>query len=125
MRENTKAVGCISYISHKDAPGGSEKGLISPELIYLFDLELPSDVICKQNDEEVKEFYLMGVEEIKESLGKGEWKTNSACVMIDFFVRHGAITPEGERDFAEIVARLHRRLPLPTSPAAAGGKNGL
>jgi 8-oxo-dGTP pyrophosphatase MutT (NUDIX family) len=117
VRENTKAVGCISYVSHKDAPGGSEKGLISPELIYVFDLELPAGVICKQNDDEVKEFYLMGVEEVKEKMKRGEFKTNSACVMIDFFVRHGVITPEGERDFAEIVARLHRRLPLPTGPA--------
>lgn len=71
VRETTKAVGCISYVSHKDAPGGSEKGLISPELIYVFDLELPADVICKQNDEEVKEFYLMDVEEVKVALEKG------------------------------------------------------
>jgi 8-oxo-dGTP pyrophosphatase MutT (NUDIX family) len=116
VKEKAKAVGCVSYVSHKDAPGNSEKGLFAPDIVYVYDLELDGDsgVVCKKCDEEVEEFYLMGVEEVKESLGSGEWKTNSACVMIDFFVRHGVIAPEG--DYAEIVARVHRRLPFPTSP---------
>ncbi|TVY59098.1 Uncharacterized protein LSUE1_G008520, partial [Lachnellula suecica] len=65
VRENAKAVGCLSYISHKDGggvKGEGEKGLFSPELIYVYDLELPADVLCRQCDDEVKEFYLMDVE---------------------------------------------------------------
>ncbi|TVY32916.1 Uncharacterized protein LOCC1_G008249 [Lachnellula occidentalis] len=115
VREDAKSVGCLSYISHKDAPGDSEKGLFSPELIYCFDLEVAPDVVCKQCDDEVKEFYLMGVQEVKRALQRGEFKTNSACVMIDFFIRHGVVTPEDEKDYPEIMARLHRRLPFPTS----------
>ncbi|TVY36097.1 Uncharacterized protein LSUB1_G004643 [Lachnellula subtilissima] len=99
VRSNAKSVGCLSYISHRDAPGDSEKGLFSPELIYCFDLEVAPDVICKQCDDEVKEFYLMGVQEVKDALARGEFKTNSACVMIDFFIRHGVLTPEEKVSF--------------------------
>jgi hypothetical protein len=50
------------------------------------------------------------VEEVKTALLRGEFKLNSAIVVIDFFVRHGVITAENERDHVEIVCRLHRRL---------------
>jgi len=115
VRKNAKAVGCMSYIGLNDAKGGGERGLVSPDVIYLYDLELPESTVCRQNDDEVKDFSLMTIEEVKEGLARAEFKKNSALVMIDFFIRHGIITPENEKHYAEIVARLHRRLPLPTS----------
>lgn len=118
VRRDAKAVGCISYLGIKDAKNGGdsgEEGLFAPDCVYLFDLEVEEGVVCKQNDEEVEKFMLMGVDEVKEALQRGEFKTNSALVMIDFFLRHGVIKEEEERDYAEIVARLHRRLPLPTT----------
>jgi 8-oxo-dGTP pyrophosphatase MutT (NUDIX family) len=114
VRNEAKAAGCLSYIAENNVRGGGEVGLIAPNIIYVYDLELGEDVVCRQNDEEVKEFNLMSVEEAKEGLAGGEFKTNSALVMIDFFLRYGIITAEGEKSYAEIVARLHRRLPLPT-----------
>lgn len=117
VRKNAKAVGCTSYIGLNDVRGGGETGLIGPDIMYLYDLELPEDVICKQNDEEVKYFSLMTVDEVKQGLAAGEFKKNSALVMIEFFVRHGVITAENEQHYPEIVARLHRRLPLPIAPA--------
>lgn len=57
----------------------------------------------------------MTIDEVKAALATSEFKTNSALVMIDFFIRHGIITAENEEHYAEIVARLHRKLPLPTS----------
>jgi 8-oxo-dGTP pyrophosphatase MutT (NUDIX family) len=116
VRNHAKAVGCISYIGLNDSRGGGEAGLISPDIMYLYDLELPEDVICRQNDEEVKEFSLMAITEVKEFLARAEFKKNSALVMIDFFIRHGIITSEEEEHYGEILSRLHRRLPLPTSP---------
>lgn len=115
VRKNAKAVGCISYIGLNDPKGGGETGLIAPDIMYVYDLELPEDFICKQNDSEVKEFLLMAVDEIKDWLAKGEFKKNSALVMIDFFVRHGIIKREEEKYYDEILARLHRKLPLPTA----------
>lgn len=116
VRAKTKACGCITYVGQTDARGNGEQGLVSSDLIYIYDLELPENVICRQNDEEVKEFSLMTIDEVKQGLRGGDFKTNSALVMIDFFVRHGIIKPEDEKHYAEIVARLHRKLPLPTAP---------
>ena len=116
VRRETVATGCLTYVGLNDAAGGGELGLICPTIIYVYDLEVGEDVTCHQNDDEVKEFYLLSVDEVNEALFKGEFKTNSAVIMIDFFVRHGIITAENEKDYAEIVARMHRRLPLPTAP---------
>jgi hypothetical protein len=55
------------------------------------------------------------VSAIKEALSRGEFKPNCAIIMIDFFVRHGILTPENEPDYLEIVARLHRRMEHPTA----------
>jgi 8-oxo-dGTP pyrophosphatase MutT (NUDIX family) len=119
VRKEAKACGCVSYVGVKDVKNGGdsgETGLIAPDIVYVYDLELGEDVVCRQNDEEVKEFNLMSVEEVKETLSMEEFKTNSALVMIDFLLRHGVIKAEEEKNYAEIVARLHRRLPLPTAP---------
>ncbi|KUJ11145.1 uncharacterized protein LY89DRAFT_654865 [Mollisia scopiformis] len=121
VRKNAVVCGCISYVGLNDARGGGEMGLIVPDIIYVYDLELPADIICQQNDEEVKEFTLMSIDEVKEGLARSEFKTNSAIVMIDFFLRHGIITVEDEPNYAEIVARIHRRLPLPTGPSKIVG----
>ncbi|KAG4437682.1 hypothetical protein IFR05_006844 [Cadophora sp. M221] len=115
VRKETKACGCITYVGLTDPRGNGEQGLLSSDLVYVYDLELPEGVTCRQNDEEVKEFNLMSIEEVKRGLADGEFKTNSALVMIDFFIRHGIIKSEEEKHYAEIMARLHRKLPLPTA----------
>jgi len=116
VREQMVHCGCVSYVGLNDRGGGGEAGLIAADIMYVYDLEVPEHVICKRNDEEVKEFYLMTIDEVKKGLANAEFKTNSAIVMIDFFIRHGIITAENEPNYAEIIARLHRRLPLPTGP---------
>lgn len=120
VRKKAKAVGCITYVGIKDVKNGGdsgEVGLFAPDCVYVFDLELDDGTVCKQNDEEVEKFMLMDVEDVKNALGRGEFKTNSALVMIDFFLRHGVIKEEEEKNYTEIMARLHRRLPLPTAGA--------
>ncbi len=116
VRSGVKACGCLSYIGLNVTGDAGTKGLLAPDIIYVYDLEVAETVTCRQNDDEVKEFSLMDVEEVKERLSKGEFKTNSAVVMIDFFVRHGIITAESEKYYAEIVARMHRKLPFPQTP---------
>jgi 8-oxo-dGTP pyrophosphatase MutT (NUDIX family) len=106
VRKEAVHCGCLSYVGLTEPKCGSETGLIAPDVIYVYDLELPEDTNCRQNDEEVKEFYLMTIDEVKEGLTSAEFKTNSALVMIDFFIRHGIITAENEKDYAEIIARL-------------------
>lgn len=115
VRENAHSCGVLSYITKRESRGGGEEGLVSPDLIYIYDLEVQPDVILKPGDDEVGEFLLMDLDEVREALATREWKTNSVVVMIDFLMRHGAITPEEEKDYAELSARMHRRLPFPTT----------
>ncbi|KAG4418707.1 hypothetical protein IFR04_008152 [Cadophora malorum] len=113
VRKGVKAHGTVTYCYIREARAGGETGLVQPECQYIYDLELPRDVVCKPNDSEVEEFYLWTVEEIQEALKRGEFKPNCSLVMLDFFVRWGVLTKENEKDYEEIVRRLHRDLEFP------------
>lgn len=114
VRSKAKACGTVTYWYIRDERAGGETGLMQPECQYIYDLELPEDVIPKPGDDEVEEFYLWSVDEVQEAMKKGEFKPNCAMVALDFFVRHGVLTPEKEKDYIEIVSRLHRGLEFPT-----------
>ncbi len=81
----------------------------------MYDLKLDPSVIPKPCDNEVEEFNLLSVSEVKEALARGEFKPNCSIIMIDFFIRHGILTAENEPDYLDIVARLHRRMEHPTA----------
>lgn len=114
IREKAQCRGVISHmnVTGSDFPG--EKGLVTPDYVYVYDIELPADVIPKPHDDEVNGFTLMTVEELKVALLREEFKPDSAAVLVEFLVRHGVITPDNEPDFVEISMRLHRRLPFRT-----------
>ncbi len=114
VRSRVKAAGCVTYFYIRNEKAGGGTRLLQPECEYVYDLELPEDVVPKPGDDEVEEFYLWTVNEVKEAMAKGEFKPNCAAVMIDFFIRHGIITAENEKDFIELNARLHRRFEFPT-----------
>jgi 8-oxo-dGTP pyrophosphatase MutT (NUDIX family) len=116
IKEKLHSAGILTYVTTYNSPKRRETDMISPEVLYLYDLELPADVVLKPQDDEVERFYLMDVDEVKEAMARSEFKTNSAVVMIDFFVRHGIITAENEPDYVTIISRMHRRLPVATAP---------
>ena len=115
MRNNAKETGTITYIYITDERAGGEPGWIYPECQWVYDLELPADgsITPCPKDGEVESFSLRTVEEIQEQLAQGLWKPNCAMIMLDFFVRHGILTPENEPDYDEIRARAHRFIPFP------------
>ncbi|KAL4887610.1 NUDIX hydrolase domain-like protein [Aspergillus karnatakaensis] len=115
VRANATAVGCVSYTYVRDNRAGGETDLVQPEVEYVYDIKLPVDVIPKPNDTEVEEFCPLTVEETQNALANGEFKPNCAVVLIDFFLRHGILTAENEKDFLEIITRIHRRLDFPTA----------
>lgn len=115
VRAATLASGCVTYVHVRDARAGGEMGLLQPEVEFVYDLQLDPSVVPQPGDNEVEEFMLLSVTEVQEALAQGEFKPNCAIIMIDFFVRHGILTPENEPDYLEIVARLHRRLEYPTA----------
>ncbi|KAI9879118.1 MAG: hypothetical protein M1830_009505 [Pleopsidium flavum] len=115
VRKGAKAAGTMTYFYVRDERAGGETELLQPECQYVYDLEVGEDITPKPGDNEVEDFYLWTVEEIQAALAKGEFKPNCALVLLDFFIRHGILTQANEKDYIEIVARLHRRLEFPTA----------
>lgn len=113
VRKNVKPCGAVTYLCESGSGSGGEFGLMVPDVLYVFDLEVAQDVILKPQDDEVEAFYLWDVQQVEDALLREEFKTNCASVMIDFFVRHGIITDDNEPDYLEILTRLHRVLPVP------------
>ncbi|BGO98892.1 hypothetical protein NBRC10513v2_003294 [Rhodotorula toruloides] len=99
-------------------------GWLQPEVQYVYDLELPDPdnladgehkVIPTTNpaDGEVESFELLSLEEVVQRMVAGEFKPNCALILLDFFMRHGLLTPESDTRFLEIAARLRKPLGLP------------
>ena len=114
VRSKAVACGTVTYWYIRDERAGGETNLMQPECQYIYDVELSEDTIPKPGDDEVEEFYLWSVEEVQAAMRNGEFKPNCALVVLDFLVRHGILTSENEKDYIEIVSRLHRRLEFPT-----------
>ncbi|KAI0884181.1 putative thiamine pyrophosphokinase [Annulohypoxylon maeteangense] len=107
--------GSISWFNIKDGEVGGDLNLVECGVQYVYDLEVDAETVLHPAEAGIDWLRLLSVDEVKDALRRQEFKPSCACVMIDFFVRHGIINAENDRDFAEIVARLHRRLPLPTT----------
>ncbi|KAI1357928.1 hypothetical protein F5Y08DRAFT_322998 [Xylaria arbuscula] len=114
VRTRVRSTGLLSYVSSTDAIHGwpGESGLLCPGIVYIYDMELPEDVIPKPHDGEVGSYSLMSVGEVQAALLNNEFKPDAAVVMIDFLVRHGVITADNERNFVRINEHIHRRLPF-------------
>ncbi len=126
VAREARAAGCVSYVARRprrqggDDDDDDEALPVTPTVLYVFDLEVGPDVQPRPEDGEVVAFYLWDVARVCRAMAAGEFKPNCNLVMLDFFVRHGIVTPENEPGYVDIVARLHRPLPVPTAPPAAG-----
>ncbi|KAI5851232.1 NUDIX hydrolase domain-like protein [Morchella snyderi] len=114
VRRGARSVGAVSYFYERHRSAGGEEGLLQPEVQFVWDMEVGEEVVPRPGDDEVVGFRLLGVEEVKEELAKGSFKPNCAIVLLDFFIRHGILTPENEPDYIEICSRIHRRFEFPT-----------
>ncbi|KAG8903485.1 hypothetical protein FRB99_003228 [Tulasnella sp. 403] len=113
VASKAKCAGCITYVYR------TTKGFLQVDVQYVYDLCVPAPeelsaeeaLKCtpKPLDGEVESFEFLTFEEVLDRMGKGEFKPNCALVLLDFFIRHGIITPENESNFVEIVTRLHGR----------------
>lgn len=108
-----KPAGVISYNHQRENTVELEEGLFQPEVEYVYDLEMEPEVTPKVVDGEVESFELFTIDRVKQELNKGSFKYNTATITIDFFIRHGILTPEEEPDYLEIVQRSHRLLEYP------------
>ncbi|WP_342760769.1 NUDIX hydrolase [Azospirillum thermophilum] len=95
-------VGAISYTLETD-------GGLKQDRLFVYDLELPADLVPENTDGEVESFALWPVQQALESVRDSEdWKFNVNLVVIDFLIRHGVIHPGNEPDYLEIVRGLRR-----------------
>uniref|UniRef100_V5E5T9 Nudix hydrolase domain-containing protein n=1 Tax=Kalmanozyma brasiliensis (strain GHG001) TaxID=1365824 RepID=V5E5T9_KALBG len=108
VEKHIKQTGVLSYC-YKTA----KQGWIQPEVEYVYDLPLPSDVTLQPKDGEVDHFELMTLEEVYEKMREGRFKANCVLVILDFLIRHGHITADKEAGYRQIVAQLHVDLRLP------------
>lgn len=115
IRSSAIACGTVSYFYIRDTRAGGETELFQPEVQFVYDMEVGSDVIPKPCDGEVEEFSLCTVEEVQIALAEGRFKPNCAVVMLDFFIRHGILSAQNEEHYIQIVSRIHRKLPFLTS----------
>jgi 8-oxo-dGTP pyrophosphatase MutT (NUDIX family) len=111
VEKNIVSTGLVMYVNQS-----KETGQLRPTILYVYDLELREDMRPEPKDGEVQEFSLMSVEEATRAMMNGEFKPNCCLVMLDFFVRHGIITERNEKEYANIVTRLRREMPMPVTP---------
>ncbi|KAF8607140.1 hypothetical protein BDV93DRAFT_520039 [Ceratobasidium sp. AG-I] len=106
-RKSLRVVGVTSYFYR------NTKGNLQPEVEYVYDMLCPSGddpaYVPKPLDGEVESFELMDWEAVVEKMRAGEFKRNSALVLLDFLIRHGKVTPENEPNYIEIMTRMHGR----------------
>jgi len=87
---------------------------LQPEIEYVYDLPIPTDADAapftpKPLDGEVESFELLPVDQVMAKMREGLFQPNCALVLLDFFIRHGYITPDSEPNYMEIMTRLHGR----------------
>ncbi len=104
VADRAVAVGAVTYC--REAREG-----VKPDVMFLYDLELPESFAPHNTDGEVESFTRMPLAEAARLVSDtSEFKLNCNLVVIDFLVRHGAIDQE-HPDYVAIVQGL--RSPLP------------
>ncbi|WFD18601.1 thiamine diphosphokinase [Malassezia caprae] len=107
VRERVQAAGVLTYFYK------TERGWRQPEMQYVYDLLLPPDVVLAPSDGEAESFEPLDRTTILERMLQGTFKPNCTLVLLDFFIRHGWLTAESERDYAALVSLLHTPLRIP------------
>jgi 8-oxo-dGTP pyrophosphatase MutT (NUDIX family) len=101
LAETAVSVGAITYRTER--PEGLRR-----DVLYIYDLELPSSFTPRNTDGEIDEFHLWPLDTVIDIVRESDsFKFNCALVVIDFLVRHGRIQPD-HPDYLAIIRALHR-----------------
>jgi 8-oxo-dGTP pyrophosphatase MutT (NUDIX family) len=94
-------VSAITYCCERD-------GGLRPDILFVYDLELPAGFQPKPNDGESAGFELWPIEKVMATVRDGfDFKFNCNLVVIDFLIRHGLIGPD-DPDYLALMAGLRR-----------------
>lgn len=100
IAQNTIATGAISYQRQLGKT-------LERDTMFVYDLEIPSDIFPKPNDHEVESFYCWPIEKIANIVKSGwEFKDNCNLVIIDFLIRHGYLT-SNDNNYLHLLHGLH------------------
>lgn len=98
-----QAAGAVSYLM--DTPRG-----ITPDTMLVYDLKLPPNFAPTTDGAEVSHFMTFSLAELAQRVyDTDDFKYNSALVMMDFLIRHGAISSD-HPEYLETVTALRRPL---------------
>lgn len=106
--------GSLSYFHITGIESGKAKGLLQPEVQYVYEAQLEPGLLHRSHCEDVDIYMLLPIDEVLSALRRREFTPRSAVVLVDFFIRHNIIVPENDPYFIEIFSRLHRHLDFPT-----------
>ena len=111
------ATGAVSYTTLP------EEGGVKQDVLFTFDLPLPQDFIprpvdgevplCRPSfvfsvDPQVESFSLLPISEVQRLVRQTtEYKPNCAVVIIDFFLRHGLVSPD-QKGYLALLESLRR-----------------
>lgn len=120
VEKNVVPTSLVTYLFSNKTPNDfkydishNENYIAHYECEYVYDLDF-KDVIPSVNDDEVSNFKLMTIPEVKKCLKHGKFKPNCGAVIIDLLLRKGYIQPHDEKDYIEIINKLHRFIPYST-----------
>lgn len=105
LARQARPVGCLTYVMETEAG-------LKPDTQFCYDLELPDDFTPVNADGETQDFIRMPAEEAARLVRETDrFKFNVNLVLIDFFLRHGLLSPDDTPDYAALSLGL--RAPLP------------
>jgi Domain of unknown function (DUF4743) len=95
--------GAVSY--RMETPLG-----IRDDVLFVYDLDVPSDFVPQNRDGEFAGFALMPAAAVLDRIRNSfDFKFNVNLVILDFAVRHGLLGP-GDPEYLDVATGLHRRL---------------
>ena len=105
LAERARSAGAVTYCLETDAG-------LRPDILYVYDLELPAGFQPRNADGEVAHFELWPVKLLAETVrDTTRFKFNCNLVIIDFLIRRGILGPE-EPGYTAILAGLRPALPV-------------
>lgn len=102
LARTARPVGLLSY-AFEDEWG------LKPDVMFCFDLDCPPDFAPRNTDGEIADFRLMPLAEIERRVRySDDFKYNVNLVLIDFMMRHGWLSPDGEADYVALATGLRK-----------------
>ena len=99
LARRARPCGALSYRMELD-------GCLRDDTIFVYDLELPSDFVPRNNDGEIADFRLLPLSEVERLLAETtDFKFNVGLVIIDFLIRQSYLTPD-RADYCDLALGL-------------------